>query len=66
VCLDDDDDLESLLDLDAEMHEYEVWPATAADLADSLHLAIAEDDDDDYDIDIEHGEYELDDVNDVL
>ena len=61
----DDDDAVSLLDLDAEMYEYgDQWPAAAADLADSLHLAIA--DDDDYDIDIEHREYELDDHDDVL
>jgi len=63
VCLDgDDDDIDSLLDLDAEMYEYDLSPA-AADLADSLHLPIAEDDD--YDIDIADYEYELDD-DDVL
>jgi len=57
----DDDEL-SLLDLDLEMYEYDLCPA-AADLADSLRLAIAEDDD--YDVDIEHKEYDLDD-DDVL
>ena len=60
VCPDgaeDDDDDDSSLNLDAEMYDIDLSPA-AADFADSVHLAIAEDEDD---LDIEDTEYDLDD-----
>ena len=65
VCLDrpdDDDDDENSLDFNTEMYDYDLPPA-ATELADSLHLAIAEDDD--LDLDIDDYEYDLDD-GDVL
>ena len=63
VCLERaGDDDESLLDFDAEMYGYDLSPV-AADFADSVRLAIAEDVDDD--LDIADDEYDLDD-GDVL
>jgi len=65
VCLDRaDDDVkdEDSLDLDAEMYDYNDLSPAAADLADSVHLAIGEEDDD---LDIADYEYDLEDDADV-